>query len=267
MFRFISFGSGSSGNCYFVSNEQGGLFVDVGIGVKTLKRHCKDCGIDLATAQGILVTHDHADHVKSVGALSHEYALPVYATAMVHEHIDKNFVVRHKVDHALRHYIAVGAPFTLLGMTISTIHVPHDSSENVGYRIEYDGVVLVLITDIGHITDDIAQLIGEAHYLIIEANHEEEMLRAGTYPDFLKQRILSDVGHLSNASCGQALAAYATARLRHVWLCHLSNDNNTPELARYTVEGVLRQHGIIAGKDFTLDVLKRNTPSTIKDLI
>ncbi len=267
MFQFISFGSGSSGNCYLILNEQGGLFIDVGVGLRALKRHCNDANIDLKKAQYILVTHDHADHVKSVGSLSHELSLPVYATKKVHEHIDQNFVVRHKVDKSLRRYFTVGEPMELLGMKINTIHVPHDSSENVGYRIEYNGVVFVLVTDIGHITPEIEALIAEANYLVIEANHEVEMLQNGSYPDFLKQRILSQVGHLSNTDCGLTLAKNATPKLRHVWLCHLSYDNNAPELARYTVEGILRVHGILPGKDFGLEILKRQTPSAIKDML
>ncbi len=267
MFRFISFGSGSSGNCYFVSNEEGGLFIDVGIGLKTLKRHSKATDVDISRAKYILVTHDHADHVKSVGRLSDAMNLEVYATRKVHDHIDQNFVVHHKVSHSLRRYFDIGERFRLLGMDITTIPVPHDSAENVGYRIEYGGVVLALITDIGHVTPEIERLIADANYLVIEANHEVEMLRNGTYPDFLKQRILSSVGHLSNKDCGLTLAKCATEKLHHVWLCHLSDDNNTPDLARYTVEGVLRDHGILAGKDFALDILKRKTPSAVADLL
>ncbi len=267
MFRFISFGSGSSGNCYFISNEQGGLFIDVGVGLKTLKKHCRETAVDISRARYILVTHDHADHVKSVGSLSHAMNLEVYATRKVHDHIDQNFVVHHKVDNSLRRYFDIGDTFHLLGMEIQTIPVPHDSAENVGYRIEYDGVVLVLVTDIGHVTPEIEALIADANYLVIEANHEVEMLQQGAYPDFLKQRILSNLGHLSNADCGLTLAKCATPKLRHVWLCHLSDDNNTPDLARYTVEGVLRDHGIVAGKDFALDVLKRKTPSTVTELL
>ncbi len=267
MFRFVSLGSGSSGNCYYISNDQGGIFIDIGVGVKRLRKSSKEYGIDLSGAKYILVTHDHADHVKAVGSVSRACQLPVYATEKVHQHIDKNYVVRSKVDSSLRRYITVGEPFELLGMTISTIPVPHDSSENVGYKIEYDGVVFVLLTDVGHVTDEIEEYVSVANYLVVEANHEVEMLRSGNYPKFLKDRILSDVGHLSNRTCGMLLATCASPCLRHAWLCHLSNDNNTPDLARYTVEAVLRQHGIAPGKDFLLDVLRRNTPSEVIEMV
>ncbi|MCD8282985.1 MAG: MBL fold metallo-hydrolase [Prevotella sp.] len=263
MFCFISFGSGSSGNCYYVASDDGALLIDAGVGIRMLKKHCKDVNIDLETLRAIMITHDHADHVKSVGSLSCEYNLPVYATRKVHERIDGNYLVRRKVEHCLRRNIVVGEPIELLGMHILTIPVPHDSVENVGYKIEYGGVTFVLLTDIGHVTPEIEAFVREANYLVVEANHEREMLLNGAYPELLKARILSSVGHLSNDECGKLLALNASPGLRHVWLCHLSNDNNDPELARYTVADILRSHGIIAGRDFKLDVLKRHTPSSL----
>ena len=139
-------------------------------------------------------------------------------------------------------------------------------SGNVGYMIRHDGINFCLITDAGHVTDEMKTFIQKANYLIIEANHDEEMLKGGTYPEYLKTRVAGNNGHLSNSSCAEALAENASPELKHVWLCHLSEENNHPELARKTVEMVLRSHGIIAGKDFLLDVLKRNTPSELYDL-
>ena len=109
--------------------------------------------------------------------------------------------------------------------------------------------------------------IQKANYLVLEANHDEEMLENGPYPAYLKERVKSDYGHLSNKACATALVENATPLLRHVWLCHLSEENNHPELARKTVEMILRSNGIIPGKDFELDVLKRKTPSEIFDLV
>ncbi len=267
MFGFISFGSGSSGNCYYLFNEQGGLFIDAGLSLKAVKKHSAAAGISLSSARYILITHDHADHVKYVGTLSNEFSLPVYATPTVHEHIDLNYVVKQKIDRRQRLNISIGETFELLGMRVSTVAVPHDSSENIGYKIEYDGVAFVLLTDIGHVTPEIEACVEDANYLVIESNHEVEKLKQGRYPEALKRRILSDVGHLSNLDCGRALARCATPKLRHVWLCHLSYDNNDPELARYTVEGVLREHGIAPGKDFEIDVLKRRSPSSVTMMV
>ena len=123
------------------------------------------------------------------------------------------------------------------------------------------------MTDAGHVTEEMKGYIKEANYLVLEANHDEEMLIGGPYPQYLKERVQSDKGHLSNKACAIALAENASQELRHVWLCHLSQENNHPELARKTVEFILGSYGIVAGKDFKLDVLKRKTPSDIFDLV
>jgi len=131
-------------------------------------------------------------------------------------------------------------------------------------------VTFVLMTDIGHLTDEMKSYISKANYLVIEADYEKEMLLNGPYPQHLKRRILSPGGHMSNEECGLALAENATPNLRHVWLCHLSDENNHPDLAEKTVKQVLRAHGIVVGNehgaDFKLDVLKRKTPSGIFNL-
>lgn len=267
MLRFISLGSGSSGNCYYLFTEKGGIFIDVGIGVRTIKKYFNQYGLKISDVCAILVTHDHADHVKSVGSMSHDLNLPVYTTAKVHHGIDNNYIVHHKIEAGSRRNIIAGETFNINDLEITPVSVPHDSNDNVGFRIKHGDVTFVFITDAGHVTPDMADFISEANYLVFESNHEVEKLMSGRYPDYLKRRILSDIGHLSNEDCGKALRDYATPALKHVWLCHLSYDNNDPELARYTVEGILKESGIIPGKDFKLDVLKRKTPGLIVDLV
>ena len=159
-----------------------------------------------------------------------------------------------------------GKTFTLGDFIITPFGVPHDSTDNVGYCIEHDGVTFCLITDAGCVTDEMKEYIGKANYLVIEANHDEEMLMNGPYPQHLKKRILSENGHLSNNTCGTALAQNMTEKLRRVWLCHLSEDNNHPELARKTIETILSGHGIIAGTDLTIEVLSRKRPNGIYEL-
>lgn len=240
--------------------------IDVGIGVRMLKKYFHEYGLPLNRIKNILLTHDHADHVKSVGSLSHDFSIPVYATSKVHTGIEHNYCVRHKVDKNFVRYLKKGETLQLDGFQVTSFDVPHDSSDNVGYMVQYDGVTFCLITDVGHVTDEIKTVIGKANYLVLEANHDIEMLTRGNYPVFLKERILSEEGHLSNMDCGKALAENATPLLKKVWLCHLSEENNHPELARITVEQTLRSHGIIAGKDFALEVLKRKTPTGIYEL-
>lgn len=266
MLKFISYGSGSSGNCYLLYTENDALLIDQGVGMRTLKKRMRDYGHTLTMVRHVLVTHDHADHVKSVGSMSRDCLLPIYATRKVHVGIQKNYCVRHKIRPELVRILEKGVTIQLGDFRVTPFGVPHDSSENVGFRIEAEGVVFCMMTDVGHVTDEMKQMIGQSDYLVIEANYDEEMLKSGPYPHYLKERIAGGDGHLSNRLCAEALAENITERLKHVWLCHLSEENNHPELARKTVEQVLRSYGIVAGKDFLLDVLKRTTPSDIYDL-
>ncbi len=264
--KFICFGSGSSGNCYYLFTDTEGLFIDAGIGVRTLKKFFRNYGLNMSSARYILLTHDHADHVKSVGSLSHDYALPVYSTAEVHQGIVQNYCVNKKIEPSLVRYLEKGSTIEIGPFRVTTFAIPHDSRDCVGYSINCDGVNFCIITDVGSITDEIKPFIRNANYLVIEANHDEEMLQSGPYPEHLKRRILSDNGHLSNKNCAMALVENATANLRHVWLCHLSEENNHPELARKTIDNVLRSYGIVPGKDFIINVLKRKTPSEVVEL-
>ena len=266
MLNFISFGSGSSGNCYLLYTENGGLLIDLGIGLRLLKKYMREHGLPFSMIKHILVTHDHADHVKSVGKFSEDNDIPVYATADVHIGIRNNYCVRIKVAPQQAMVIEKDVPFDLGDFHITPFQVPHDSMDNVGYRIECGGIVFCIMTDIGHFTDGMKRIIRDANYLVIEANYGVEMLKTSPYPEFLKTRIMGPEGHMSNEECGAVLAENATECLRHVWLCHLSEENNHPELARKTVEQILRSYGLVAGKDFALDVLKRKTPSKVYEL-
>ena len=266
MLNFISFGSGSSGNCYFLYTGSDGLMIDAGVGIRTLKKHFRDYGLSLTQIRHLLITHDHADHIKCVGSISHDLHLPVYATLAVHQGIDRNYCITRKIDPADRRLLENGTTVRLGSFDVTPFHVPHDSSDNVGYYIEAEGVSFCVMTDAGHITQEMASYIEKANYLVIEANHDCEMLSKGPYSEHLKIRIASSTGHLNNHACGEAIAQHMTERLRHVWLCHLSEENNHPELARKTIESVLRSYGIIVGKDLQLDVLKRTMPTGIFEL-
>lgn len=266
MLRFISFGSGSSGNCYYLYSDTDALLIDAGVGVRGLKKNFKDFGLSLSSIHNILVTHDHADHVKSIGSLSRDYGLSVYTTHRVHVGIERNYCVKQKIGSERVKIIEKGTPFKVGEFSVMAFGVPHDSMDCVGYSIQHGDVNFCIMTDVGRVTEEMQPYIAKANYLIIEANYDEEMLLAGPYPQYLKQRIQSEIGHLSNHDCGEALAHFATQNLRHVWLCHLSEENNHPELARKTVEQVLRSYGIVIGKDFEADVLRRKLPSGPWDL-
>ncbi len=261
MLTFISFGSGSSGNCYYLATETDALLVDIGVGLRGLKKDCREYGISLQKVRHVLITHDHADHIKSVGSFSHDYEVPVFATQKVHEGINRNYSVTQKLAGHLTHILQKGITVQIGDFCVTPFNVPHDSSDNVGYFIEAGGTNLCIITDAGSVTDEMRTYISRACNLVLEANHDVEMVQNGSYPKFLKDRILSATGHLSNKDCGQTLAGNMSEDLKHVWLCHLSEENNHPELARKTVESILGSYGVIVGVDLKLDVLKRNTPT------
>lgn len=260
--KFISLASGSSGNCYYLGTETYGILVDAGISVRTIKKILKDAGIRMETIRAVFVTHDHADHIKSVGSLGEKQNIPIYTTARIHEGINKSYCVTEKLHSSVRH-LEKQQPMQLEDFRIESFEVPHDGTDNVGYCIEIDGKTFSFLTDMGEITPTAAHYIRKANYLIIEANYDEEMLRMGNYPAYLKERIASRTGHMSNADTADFLAENVSERLRYIWLCHLSKENNHPELAYKTVEWKLRAKGIIAGKDVQLCALKRTTPSEV----
>lgn len=266
MLKFISLGSGSSGNCYYLYTPTDGLLIDAGVGLRTLKKHLVQYGLSLARVHHILITHDHADHVKAVGCLSDDYQLPVYATEKVHEGIQRNYCVSRKIEPRYVHTIEKNVPIELGDFRVTPFDVPHDSADCCGFQVEAEGVRFCIITDAGELTSEMKPFVEQANYLVIEANHDEQMLQAGPYPQYLKTRIRSGHGHLSNHQCAQVLVEAATPALRHVWLCHLSEENNHPELARKTIETELAAAGIVAGADFKLDVLKRRLPTGIFEL-
>lgn len=266
MIKFVSLGSGSSGNCYYLSTGNTSILVDAGIGVRTLRRHMRDLGLNIDNLDAVFITHDHADHIKSVGYLANDLNKPIYATEPVHKGINRNYCVTSKLTAEHVRYVSKFQPIQLGDFTITPFEVPHDSSDCVGYRIVNEDITFCLITDVGHVTPAIEEEVSKANYLVLESNHDVNMLMMGPYPAYLKGRIRSGRGHLSNVDSAHLIAEHGTPVLRRVWLCHLSEENNHPELARKTVESVLRDYGIIPGVDFILDILKRKVPSEIYNL-
>lgn len=263
MLKFISFGSGSSGNCYYLGTATDAILIDTGVGIRLLKKHAREYGVNLSLVSNILVTHDHADHIKAVGVVSHENHLPVWTTSKVHHGINRNYCVTKKVDAGLVRNIEKERTYQVGEFSVTAFDVPHDSTDCVGYCIEVEGETVCVITDVGTITDTIKGYISRANRLVIEANYDREMLIGGKYPKFLKERIMSGLGHSSNVECAEALVENLTDRIKTVCLCHLSEENNHPELARKSVGTIMRAHGIIPDKDFNLMVLRRKLPTII----
>ena len=261
--RFMSLASGSSGNCYYVGTADYGILVDAGIGLRTIRKALRQADIDFDRILAVLVTHDHGDHIKTVGCLGERCHIPVYATERVHTGINRSRYVDEPLRTAGR-VIEKGVPFTIRDLTIEAFEIPHDSSDCVGYLITCGPHRLVIASDIGQPTDTIARYVARARHLVLEANYDEDMLRHGRYPYFLKERVAGPGGHLSNREAADLLAAHRAPDLRHVWLCHLSRENNRPELAYETVSRRLTEAGVrIAPDTLRLDVLQRNAPSDL----
>lgn len=256
----MSLASGSSGNCYYLGTDNGGILIDAGISLRTLKKHLRDVGVAIEDIRAVFITHDHADHIKGVAGLGERLHIPIYATALTHKGIGRNYCVTEKLTTSAR-TLQKQEPVQIDNFRIEAFEVPHDGTDNVGYCIEVDGRIFVFLTDLGHITPTAASYIARANYLIIEANYDEDMLRMGPYPPYLKGRISGATGHMANSDTAAFLATHFPAALRHIWLCHLSRENNHPELAFKTVELRLREEGIIVGRDVELTALKRTTPS------
>lgn len=258
---FFSLGSGSCGNCYYIATETDAIIIDCGVSFRRFKKNMTEYGMKIGKVRAILVTHDHADHIKAAGKLSQEFSIPVYATPLVHKGMDRNWQASIKVPAERRCEVCLDTPFQVGSFRITAFSLPHDASENVGYHIEVGAYRFTVMTDVGDATENVQRYIALSTHLILEANYDDEMLQQGRYPEILKERIASGHGHMSNKKAAQALAENIHPHLKQVWLCHLSEENNHPELARKTMETVLRSHGIIAGVDFSLDILRRKLPT------
>jgi phosphoribosyl 1,2-cyclic phosphodiesterase len=210
----------------------------------------------------VLVTHDHADHIKTAGGLSDKYNVPVYSTSRVIEGINRSiFVKKPPISSSVT--IEKEKTFSIGDFRITAFEVPHDASDCVGYFIETGNCSFVFATDIGHITPTVGEYISRANHLVLESNYDMEMLIRGTYPQPLKDRVSGSLGHLSNQETAEFLATHFNRNMKDIWLCHLSADNNKPELAYQTVSDRLLKSGIRTGADVNLYVLNRVTPSEI----
>lgn len=262
---FRCFASGSSGNCYYLGTRQRGILIDAGISARQIQKDLRDMGLDFHNIMGVLITHDHADHIRAVGTLGERVKLPIYTTAEIHDGIDRNYGVREKLRTS-RRYFEKGREWELFGMKINTFGIEHDSTDCLGYSIDYQGQRFVLMTDCGSVNEQMEEYIRTANHLVIEANHDEHMLLNGPYPTYLKERILSPRGHQSNDTCGELLARNYHEGLRNIWLCHLSLENNDPEVAYETVLEHLLEVGVVPGEDVFLNALDRTTASPVYTL-
>ena len=266
MTQFISFGSGSSGNAYYLRSADRALLLDCGLVYRNLEPLFSKYGLSKNIA-AILLTHEHADHVRGVGRTAEAMRLPVYATKKVYEAMFQRKYVTRPVPEALRRFLEVGKPISIAPFTITPIQVPHDSADNVGYFIDCgDGTRLLLLTDVGEFLPEMEAFVPQATHIVIETNYDPDMLRTGKYPARLKRRIASGTGHSANPDTAAFLVKTLTPITKHIFLCHLSADNNRPELAQAAVTETLRRERPDLAKLPPITPLPRLTPSGVFEL-
>lgn len=253
--KFCPLFSGSSGNALYVGCGKMNLLVDAGLSGSRITAELQKIGVDGRDLDGILVTHEHADHCAGVGVLSRRYNLPVYATEGTWAGMAGRLG---RIDEKNRRYFEAGEDFFLEGLNVTPFPIPHDANDPVGFSFCAGGVKLSVATDLGCIQEGWMSRLEGSDLVLLESNHDVEMLKAGPYPYDLKHRVLSRRGHLSNEDAGRALVELTRRGVRHALLGHLSGENNFPELAYETVALALREQGIAPGADVGLGLARRD---------
>lgn len=260
--RFCPLFSGSSGNCSYFEAGGARILIDAGLPCRTITAALASVGVDARTLTAILVTHEHTDHTKGVGALSRRYALPVYANSDTWEGMLRT--VEPIAEPRVRVF-ETGVDFYIGDVNVLPFSIPHDARDPVGYSLVHRGRKVTVMTDIGHMTERLLDRAAGSRLVLIEANHDVDMLIAGSYPYTLKRRILGESGHLSNEGCGRALARLYGRGVRSAILGHLSEENNFEELCISTVRSVLREEAIPDG-EFALALAHRDGPEGIYEV-
>lgn len=260
--RFCPLFSGSSGNALFVKGGNTALLVDAGLAGSTVAGALRAIGEDPASLAGILVTHEHIDHVRGVGVLARRFKVPVYANAGTWRGM---LPYTGAIPEGQVRMFETGREFYIGDMAVFPFKTPHDANESVGYAFRAEGKKLSVLTDVGHMHDGLFDAVAGSDLLLIESNHDVEMLKVGPYPYPLKRRILGDEGHLSNDACGAALAKLFRRGVKQAVLGHLSGENNLGSIALETVRAALRAEDIHDG-DLPLSLAYRDRAGEIYEL-
>lgn len=246
---FMSFGSGSSGNCAYLGTYSEGILIDAGVDVKHVLNSLAENKIPIESVKGIFLTHDHGDHIRQAYPILRKYKhIALYCTPKTLNGILRKHSVSRRIKD--RHSaIYIEHQYTVGGLTVTPFTVSHDGTDNVGYHIVKDNQTFTIATDLGCTEGRLSHYASTADYLMLESNYDRRMLINGTYAEQLKARILKDTGHLDNAEAARFVSENYHENLSHVFLCHLSNDNNTPEIAINTMTTALRANGLKVGDD------------------
>lgn len=256
MIRFISLISGSSGNASFISDGKTNLLVDCGMSGAKLKQALNSIDVLPESITALLITHEHIDHTRGAGVISRRYNIPVFATEGTHRNMDAGKLAEENIN-----IVKNGTPFELGSIAITPFSIPHDAAEPVGYTFNISGERCAVATDIGRMNDTILDAVKGCKSVILESNHDIEMLRCGSYPFPLKQRILGEFGHLSNDVAAKTALELVKSGTEHIMLGHLSQENNRPEIAMLESYNLLSREGVSIGSDVTLQVADRYKPT------
>ncbi|OPJ55421.1 MBL fold metallo-hydrolase [Alkalithermobacter paradoxus] len=259
-FKYISVASGSSGNCHYVGYKNTGVLVDAGLSGKKIKENLEKFDVNLENVSGILITHEHSDHIKGAGILSRKYDIPIYAN-------EKTFqAMKDKIGDVKEKNIVIfknNTKFSLNDIQITPFSIHHDAVDPVAFSFDDEKTKISIATDLGYICDNIRKNIYNSKLVVLESNHDVEMLKMGPYPYYLKRRVLSKNGHLSNEDAGKFALELVEKGTQKIFLAHLSRENNFPELAFETVKGILKSKNIDIRKHVELKVLDRNEASNL----
>ncbi|MCI9377959.1 MAG: MBL fold metallo-hydrolase [Eubacterium sp.] len=261
--ELCSIASGSSGNCIMAGGGDSRLLIDAGISGKRIEKGLNSLGHKTSEMKGVLVTHEHIDHISGLGVIARRYGLPIYATRGTVEAISNTAQVG-KIDPCLFHIIKPDQEFTVGGLKALPVRISHDAADPVAYIIRSGGKSAGVITDLGAYGEHLVERLSGISLLLLEANHDVNMLQAGPYPYYLKRRIMGDRGHLSNESCGRLLARLLHDNCKGVLLGHLSKENNYPSLALEAVRMEITMGNCpYGGKDFPIFVANRDGVSEL----
>ena len=261
MLRFCPLFSSSSGNSVYIGDREGGILVDVGRSAKQTELMLKNIGVDISSIKGILLTHEHTDHVNGLSVFAARHSIPVYAsTGTILALKNKGTLSDKHVDNAIS-----TNELSIAGLNIKPFKTSHDCADGRGYVITgCDGFTKAAVaTDTGYVTPELLNTITGCKLVYIESNHDVDMLRSGPYPYTLQKRILSSFGHLSNNACAEAVCSLVNKGTTHFVLAHLSQENNTPELAYKTSTEALCNMGALENRDYILKVAAPENKSGI----
>ncbi|MCM3340977.1 MBL fold metallo-hydrolase [Paenibacillus sp. MER TA 81-3] len=238
--RFTVLSSGSTGNATVIQNDEATLMIDVGLSCKRTEQLLEEQGLSGKQIDGILVTHEHSDHIKGLGAFARKYDVPIYANENTWEALTKHVGA---IADEKRIVMQTGEARDFGDLRVESYGISHDAAEPVGYSFYEGDTKLSVTTDLGYMSDKVRDAVIDSDVLVMESNHDVEMLRMGRYPWNIKRRILGDMGHLSNEAAGEALGEVVTGNTRRAYLAHLSRDHNMMDLARMSVQNVMEDNG------------------------